>query len=62
MSLSVPTMGWTVPRDEAGQRPHRLAVTVEPARFFARFFDTLAAFAPPARRPPRRQRPPRATA
>ena len=61
VSLAAPTLGWTVPRDEGKEQPHRLAVTVDPARFFARFFDTLAAFAPSARRPARRKRQPRAT-
>ncbi len=42
VALSPPTAGWTVLRRSAhGSGPHRVAETVDAARFFERFFATL---------------------
>ena len=42
VSLHAPTRGVTVPRYEGSDLPHKIAETVDSARFFDRYFGTLA--------------------
>jgi inosine-uridine nucleoside N-ribohydrolase len=41
VSLSEPTMGWTVPMHRQEVKPHRLAKTVNAEKFFELYFGTL---------------------
>jgi inosine-uridine nucleoside N-ribohydrolase len=41
VSLSEPTMGWTVFSDRGDDKPHTVASEVNPEKFFAHYFDVV---------------------
>lgn len=47
VSLSSPTLGWTVFRDAAADKPHLVAQTVDAERFYRHYFGTIENYTTP---------------